>query len=138
MQSKKLIVHTHHIGSHFTNALWPVGVILLLSYIVAGKQSYESASFYCFIFAALGAPVTFFSGIFDWKTRFSGRSTHIFDHKRIFGLSFVVLSILLVVWRFIDPSIPTPENGLRYLYVSLSVINGGFVAYLGHLGGKFI
>lgn len=139
MQSKKkLLVHTHHIASHFTNALWPAGLLLLFSYFVTGKTSYESASFYCFIISLVGAPFVFFSGFLDWKTRFQGRPTRIFNHKRLFGACFMVLSVSLVAWRAVDPAVAGPDGGFRAVYLGLAFVNTGFVTYLGHLGGRFI
>jgi hypothetical protein len=91
-----------------------------------------------FIVGTLAIPFTLGSGIFDWKTKYKGRSTRIFNHKRFFGTLFLILSIVLVGWRFIDPSLPTPANPLNGLYFALIFINSGFVTYLGYLGGKFI
>jgi len=138
MKSDKLIVHTHHISSHFTNALWPVGFLLLFSYFLTGKEAYESASFYMFIIGTLATPFTFGSGIIDWKTKYKGRSTRIFNHKRFFGMLFLLFSVVIVLWRFIDPSLATSANTHTSLYFALVFINCGFVSYLGHLGGKFI
>ncbi len=138
MSIKKIFVHTHHIASHFTNALWPVGVVLLTSFYLTGKASYESASFYCFMISLMAVPFVFFSGIIDWKQRFKGRSTPIFNHKRIFGVLFMVVSLLIVIWRAFDPSVAYPENDMRTIYLLVTYLNMGFVAYLGHLGGKFI
>ncbi len=134
----KLYVHTHHIGSHFTNGLMPVGALLLTIYFLTGEGAFEKASFYCIVIAMLGAPPVFFSGLLDWLTRFQGRSTQIFNHKRIFGVLFMLVSIVLVAWRIIDPAVAAPDSGGRFVYLALAYANTGFVTYLGYLGGKFI
>jgi hypothetical protein len=134
----KLVVHTHHIASHFTNGLWPVGALLLAVYLIIGDRSYETASFYCFFFSTLSAPFVLGSGWMDWKSRFQGRPTRIFNHKRIFGLLFVVTSVLLVVWRATDGAVAAPESQYRLIYISLAYVDAAFVVYLGYLGGKFI
>jgi uncharacterized membrane protein len=134
----KPAVRVHHISSHFTNGLWPAGVVLFFSYLLTGKSAYESAAYYCFILSTLGSPFVLFSGVIDWKLRFKGRTTRIFTHKRVFGFIFMLLSILMVAWRFFDPSAPTAESGYRIIYTVLLLLNCGFVIYLGYLGGKFL
>ncbi|MBI5638022.1 MAG: hypothetical protein HZA03_08645 [Nitrospinae bacterium] len=138
MVKNKLVVHTHHIGSHFTNGLMPVAVLLLTLYFITGIQSFETASFYCIVFAMIASPPVFFSGLIDWLTRFQGRSASIFNHKRLFGVLFMLVSILLVVWRLMRPEVAAPASELRYVYFAMVCADTGFVVYLGYLGGKFI
>ncbi len=134
----KFYVHTHHIASHFTNALWPVGSVLLSMYYFYGTKSYEDASYYCFIFSTIGAPLALASGLADWRSRFQGRSTRIFNHKRFFGALFVILSTFIVMWRTTNGAVAAPDSETKYVYLASVYADLGFVVYLGHLGGKFI
>ena len=134
----KLVVHTHHIASHFTNALWPVGALFLTFFFIGGGASFEQAAFYCFIISTLAAPFGLASGFVDWRTRFQGRSTRIFNHKLIFGSLFVLTSVLLVAWRASDGAVAAPGGQYRLIYVAATYVNSAFVLYLGYLGGKFI
>ena len=138
MTKNKVVVHIHHIGSHFTNGLMPVAALLLTLHFVLGERSYEVAAFYCIILAMVAAPAVFFSGFYDWRTRFEGRSTYIFNHKRLFGVFFMLLSIVLVGWRIMRPEVAVTASGLRYVYIAMVYIDTGFAVYLGYLGGKFI
>ncbi|MBI3581210.1 MAG: hypothetical protein HY098_03910 [Nitrospinae bacterium] len=134
----KLVVHTHHIASHFTNGLWPVVAFLLTVYYFNGDASFERASFYCFIFSTLSAPFVLGSGWTDWKTRFQGRPTMIFNHKRFFGSLFLASSLLLVVWRATDAAAAAPAGPSGLVYAAIVYVDTIFVIYLGYLGGKFI
>lgn len=138
MLQKKFLIHIHHIGSHFTNGLMPVSALLLTLHFVFGERSYETAAFYCVILSMVAAPAVFFSGYLDWRTRFEGRSTRIFNHKRLFGVFFMLLSIVLVGWRIMRPEVAMTAGGLRYIYLAMVYIDTGFAMYLGYLGGKFI
>lgn len=138
MVKKKLFVHTHHIGSHFTNGLMPVASLLLTVYFLFGGRGFETAAFYCVFVSMIAAPIVFFSGFLDWRTRFEGRSTLIFNHKRLFGVLFMLTSIVLVIWRIANPEVALPASGLRHVYLAMVYIDTGFVTYLGYLGGKFI
>ena len=138
MVKNKLVVHTHHIGSHFTNGLMPVAALLITLYFITGDRNFESASFYCIVLAMMAIPPVFFSGLIDWLTRFQGRSTRIFNHKRVFGVLFMLVSILLVVWHITRPEVAAPASGTRYVYLAMIYVDTGFATYLGYLGGKFI
>lgn len=138
MVKNKFVVHVHHIGSHFTNGLMPVAALLLALHFALGERSYETAAFYCIILAMVAAPVVFFSGFIDWRTRFEGRSTYIFNHKRVFGILFMLLSTALVIWHIMMPEVAITPGGLRYVYFAMVYIDTVFAIYLGYLGGKFI
>ncbi|GMT41793.1 MAG: hypothetical protein IEMM0002_0204 [bacterium] len=138
MTKGKFFIHAHHISSHFTNGLTPVGALLLTLYYINGNADFEVSSFYCFFFTLLSAPFVFFSGFIDWKKRFKGRSTMIFNHKRVFGILLMVILLLIVVWRVEVPNVAYPESYFRYLYLAAVYTTLGFATYLGHLGGKFV
>lgn len=138
MNLKKAPIHAHHIGSHFTSALFPVSSVLLTMFAVTGDSSMESAAFYCLIFGLLAIPLTYISGAYDWKTRFSGRRTRLFDHKLVFGLIFLIISIGLVAVRMMWPMIMFEPGVAKWLYLFFLYAATGTAVYLGHLGSKFI
>jgi uncharacterized membrane protein len=138
MVKGKFYIHSHHITSHFTNGLIPVGALLLTLYFLTGKPDFEISSFYCFSISLLASPLVFLSGYKDWKGRFKGRSTRIFNHKRIYGVLLMLTLLLIVVWRIADPSVAAPQQTGRYLYLLVVYISLGFTTYLGYLGSKFI
>jgi uncharacterized membrane protein len=138
MNIKKLPVHLHHIGSHFTNALFPVAAALLTLYLAGYDRSFEQAAFYCVAFGTLAAPLTYLAGVYDWKTRFSGRVTAIFSHKLIVGVSFTVLSITAVAIRILSPEGVAEMTTGGIIYIALVYLCTIAVTYLGHLGSKFV
>lgn len=138
MNLNKLPVHLHHIGSHFTNGLFPVSAVLLAMFIVTGDTEMETAAFYSVIFGTLGIPVTYFSGAYDWRTRFKGRSTRIFRHKLFFGVLFFISAAVAIGLRISDPATVVSGQGIFWLYASAVWVATGCATYLGHLGSKFI
>lgn len=135
---KKLIVHIHHIATHFTNALFPVSAVLITLHIITDKSSFETACYYSMIFGLLSIPAAYGSGIYDWRTRFQGRRTFIFDHKIVFGIIFFILASIAVIWRSIDGDIMYSVGFNKWLYAALVYSLTGISTYLGYLGGKFI
>ncbi len=138
MNLKKLPIHLHHIGSHFTNGLFPVASVLLAMFFVTGDQEMESAAFYCVVFGTLGIPVTYLSGGYDWKTRFQGRRTRVFTHKLIFGVLFFILAAIAIGLRLSDPAAIASGEGIAVAYAVTVWAAAGCAGYLGHLGSMFI
>ncbi|MBI3813055.1 MAG: hypothetical protein HY279_01120 [Nitrospinae bacterium] len=135
---KKQVVHIHHIATHFTNALFPVAAALITLYLITDNPSFETACFYSMVFGLMAIPPTYGSGFYDWRTRFQGRRTFIFNHKIVFGIIFFILAFICVAWRFIDGGIMYSPGLNKWLYVSLVYSLTALATYLGYLGGKFI
>lgn len=135
---KKLIVHIHHIATHFTNALFPVASVFITLFLITDNPSFETACFYSMVFGLMAIPPTYTSGFYDWKTRFQGRRTFIFNHKIVFGILFFILACIMVIWRFSDAEIMYSPGLNKWLYVSLVYSLTGIAGWLGYLGGKFI
>ncbi len=135
---KKLVVHTHHIATHFTNALFPVSAVLITLYLITNEPSFETACYYSMIFGLMSIPVAYGSGFYDWRTRFQGRRTFIFDNKVVFGIIFLILASVVVIWRSYDGGIMYSVGFNKWLYVTLVYSLTGIATWLGYLGGKFI
>ena len=138
MNLKKTPIHIHHIGSHFTSAMFPAASVLLTIFIFTGERSLERASFYCLLFGAAAAPFVYASGAYDWRTRFQARRTRIFDHKLFFGVIFVILSLIIIVSRVLWPDLMTENGSYKWVYLAMVYTATAVAGYLGHLGSKFI
>ena len=138
MTRKKLFIHLHHISSHFTNGLFPMAAVMITLHLLTGNAFFETTAFHCIVVGLLGVPLAYGSGVMDWKKRFEGRRTRIFDHKIAFGLLFLFLGAAAVFLRFtFEESIHAGEN-VKWVYVALIYLSTAVAAYLGHLGSKFI
>ena len=137
MKRKKVPVRLHHLGSPFTCAMFPAASALLTIFVFTEDRSYEYAAFYCLLFATIAAPVVYFSGVYDWNTRFLARHTTTFDHKLFFGALFVILSIGLISTRILFPDILLERGLSKWIYILAVYAATVVVTYLGHLGSKF-
>lgn len=138
MVRKKILIHLHHISTHFTNGLFPVASVMLTLYLYTGNAVYESTAFHCMVIGLLGIPVAYLTGITDWKKRFQGRRTKTFDHKIAFGIVFLLLALFAVFIRFSYEETKIAGETLWVAYIASNYILTGIVTYLGHLGSKFI
>ena len=138
MTLKKQIIHLHHIATHFTNGLFPVSSVLLTMFLINNDPTFESASFYCLVFGTCAIPIAYATGFYDWRTRFQGRRTQIFDHKSVLGVIFFVVAIGEIVLRTMDIQIMFGQTGIKWIFVGINYLLTGCAGYLGYLGGKFI
>jgi len=138
MTRKKIAIHLHHMSSHITNGLFPAAAVMMTLYLFTGNSRYEATSFHCIFLGLFGMPIVYGSGLIDWRKRFKGRRTRIFDHKIFFGFLFCVFAVLAVSLRFSLGESIRANATFFPIYIALIYLLTILVAYLGHLGSKFI
>ena len=131
-------LHFHSIAVHFTNALYPAAqFFLLLSYFYQ-KDSSLFAYFHLMILATFSAPISFITGVIEWKQKYKGAKVRIFTRKRRFGLILLGLGIACTLWYGCQPDVLTHIGGLHIMFLLLNLIILPNVIYLGYLGGKLV
>ena len=60
----------HAIAAHFSNGLIPVAVLYLLLTLSIGSTYFEHTVEHLIVIVLMAIPVSFFSGIHDWKTKY--------------------------------------------------------------------
>ena len=138
MSRKKFFIHIHHISTHFTNGMFPAASAMITLYLFTGNALYESTAFHCIVIGLLSIPLAYGSGIVDWKKRFQGRRTRIFDHKIGYGLLFIVLGLATVFIRVSFEENLLVDGTIKWVYISFTYALTIIATYLGHLGSKFI
>ncbi len=131
-------IHAHAISVHFTNALYPVAVLFLLLFKVFQEDSLRSTYFHIMLLASLSAPISFVTGVVEWKQKYKGVRVKIFSNKYIYGIILVAVGSTCTIWNFLSPEIVTSKGSLHIIHLSLNVTILPLAAYLGHLGGKLV
>ncbi|MBU0986379.1 MAG: rubredoxin [Proteobacteria bacterium] len=130
--------HAHPVSVHIPNGVAPVAVIFLCLSIFFQLENFATASFYNMFFVALCMPLVLFSGYIDWKKRFGGNLTGLFIAKMICGALVSILSVILVVWRIIDPGVSLGAAPHRWMFLLGHLILLGAAITAGFLGGKLV
>ena len=138
MVIKKQAQRVHHISSHFTNGLFPAASACITLFLLTGNALFENASLCCCAIGAIGAPIVYVSGLFDWRIRFKKRRVRIFTRKRYVGAVLVLTSALLIIFRLSLGDDISSTGALKYIYAAIIYLMTGMVTYLGYIGGKFI
>jgi hypothetical protein len=126
----------HAIAAHFSNGLIPVAVLYLLLTLSTGNGYFEHTVEHLIVIVLLAIPVSFFSGIHDWKTKYRAAKAPIFINKiRLSGLLFL-LCTSAVALRLSIPDVMSRQGIEHWLYLVLLFSMLPVVTLLGHYGGK--
>lgn len=135
-QEMKKTFMMHAIAAHFSNGLIPVAVLYLLLTIGSGSPFFEHTVEHLIVITLLAIPVSFLSGVHDWKTKYKGAKAPVFMKKlRLSGVLFA-LNLSAVVIRLTNPGVMAEPGVLHWVYVGLLLAMLPVVTLLGHYGGK--
>ncbi|HCD35602.1 hypothetical protein EKD00_06810 [Chlorobium phaeovibrioides] len=126
----------HAIAAHFSNGLIPVAVLYLLLAIPGGNVFFEHTVKHIIIITLLAIPVSFASGIHDWKTKYRGAKAPVFMKKIRLSIILFVLCFAGVGLRLALPDVMAEAGILRWLYIGILLSMLPVVTLLGHYGGK--
>jgi rubredoxin/uncharacterized membrane protein len=136
--AKMVELHAHPISVHIPNGVAPVAVLFLLLGGLFGSPMLERAAVANMVVVLLAMPFVLFSGYNDWQRRFGGRMTKVFQGKILCGGLFTILSLWIVLWRFLAPGIMVPGSSGRWFYILLHLVLLTVGATAGYLGGKLV
>ena len=123
---------------HFTSALYPVALFFLfLSFFYRAPLSLF-AYHHLLILATFSAPVSFLTGIAEWKQKYRGARVRIFTRKIKAGAALVALGVLCTFWYSLQPEIMQDAGAARTVFLCLNSAVVPLVVYLGTLGGKLV
>lgn len=136
MKIGKLYVHSHQISAHFTTALFPVAIFFLILYFFSHCDSFCTTYFNLMILATFSTPISYLTGIIDWKLKFRGARTSIFIKKIWYGWVLTAIGLLCITWYWLYPTVFSSPGVASTVFLILNVSIIPVVVYLGYLGGR--
>jgi len=126
----------HAIAAHFSNGLIPVSVLYLMLTLSTGSPYFEHTVEHLIVIVILAIPVSFFSGIRDWKVKYRGAKAPIFIKKiRLSGVLFLFCTSAVGI-RLSIPDVMSRSGIEHWVYITLLFCMLPVVTLLGHYGGK--
>jgi len=130
--------HLHPISVHFPNGVLPAAVVFIVLAIFLDHTGLKDAAWYNLIFVVLTMPVVLFSGYVSWHKRYKGAMTNVFTIKIICAAVCTVAAVVLMVWRYNDPTIMDVASPSRWIFLLVAVVMLATAGLAGHLGGKLV
>lgn len=126
----------HAVAAHFNNGLVPVAILFLFLAMVTGNRYFEHTILHLAVVALCMLPVSFFSGIRDWRRKFNGARAPIFYRKiALSGLLFLLVGSAVGL-RLGNPGLLFGKGMSTWLYLGCLFASLPVVTLLGHYGGK--
>ncbi|AOS83495.1 hypothetical protein BIU88_04670 [Chlorobaculum limnaeum] len=126
----------HPVAAHFSNGVVPVAVLYLLLFMPTGDPFFERTVIHLLVIVLLAVPVSFYSGIRDWKTKYKGAKAPVFQKKIRLSILLSVLCVLAVSIRVAVPGVMLEGGPLAWVYAAALFAMLPTVVLLGHHGGK--
>jgi len=126
----------HAIAAHFSNGLIPVAVLYLMLTLSTGNTYFEHTVEHLILIVVMAIPVSFLSGIRDWKTKYRGAKAPIFIKKIRLSAMLFIFCISAVSIRLCIPDVMSRQGIEHWMYLVLLFSMLPVVTLLGHYGGK--
>lgn len=135
---RKKDIHIHSIFIHFTNSLYPVAILFMFLFLLLGNAAFRHTYFYIMLLATFSVPVSYLTGILEWRKRFKGIMIPIFAAKIKYGPVVFIIGGLATLWYYVSPDILERGDILTVIYVLLNLSILLPLIYLGHLGSVIV
>ena len=131
-------LHGHPIAVHIPNGVLPLGFLFTLFAIASNSEAFAIAAAYNMAFVCLSMPIVLITGLIDWYNRFNANWAKIFSIKLICGIVVGVLSLIITLMWFSQPSIYVDWSPRLLVFLSLNLVNLAAAATAGFFGGKLV
>jgi len=126
----------HTVSAHFSNGLIPVAVLYFLLALPSGDAWFDHTVKHLLIIVLPAIPVSFFSGLHDWKTRYKSAKTPVFIKKIRLSIALFVLCVISTGIRYSVPEVMGESGLLHWVYLVTLLSMLPVVSLLGYYGGK--
>lgn len=129
--------HPHPAIVHF-----PVGLLLsvpIFEIVAMGSNSAatEWAAYCCLMLGVLSIPAAMVTGYFAWWINYEAVDSPVIRKKRHLAWTGLALGVLsLIIRSFLLPEPTRLTDPLVMAYISIVIVLGALVGYVGFLGGK--
>jgi predicted heme/steroid binding protein/uncharacterized membrane protein len=127
--------HPHPATVHFPIVLASSTSFFSLLHAITGLASFDQTSFYCLVGSLVFTPVAIVTGLLTWWVNYLGRRLFAVTVKQIFSFGLMVLLLILLPWKLINPGLTSSFSGTGLLYLVLMVTLGPMALIVSYYGG---
>lgn len=130
------MLHPHPMLVHFPMGSLFLGATLQVLFLLTRDPSFETASFYAFVFGTLFVFPVMMSGIFSWWLNYDLVVIVIFKRKLLFSIVLLTFCLFVVMTRFMVADIAYQDTLLSRVYSIMVFATISVLPILGFYGGK--
>lgn len=136
LQEMRTTFILHAVAAHFPNGLIPVAVIFMLLALVSADPYSEHTVMHLLLVTLCMIPISFISGVRDWRRNFHGAKAPIFRKKLILATTLFLLCGFSLILRLRYPDVLSHLGFATLLYGASLLLMLLLVTLLGHFGAK--
>jgi acyl-lipid omega-6 desaturase (Delta-12 desaturase) len=126
----------HGVVAHVNNGLVPAAAFLLVVALISGDAYVDRTVLHLLLIALGMIPVSFVSGVRDWKRKFRGGRAPVFYRKMwLTGLLFLLMGSAVII-RLSYPGLLESHGPAAWIYAGCVFASASVVVMLGHYGAK--
>ena len=116
--------HPHPMLVHFPIVFMFAPTIFNLLYLLTSVPSFEITAFHCLGGGVLFTPLAMLTGYFTWWLNYLAKPMKAVTIKIRFSLLLMMVSVVALVWRYLDPGvlISFTAESIFYFLLILSLI----------------
>lgn len=128
----------HAVAAHFPNALIPILLLFALAAQVSEQAVLAQSLLPLLMVLAPLCVLTMCSGLRDWKRDYRGEDSPLFRRKRVLSGLLSGLSLVALVWAWLNPRLFLPADTVSGLFLLLLLAMLICAVLLGHYGAVLV
>jgi predicted heme/steroid binding protein/uncharacterized membrane protein len=126
--------HPHPMTVHFPIVFLLSNPVFNMLYLITGVKSLETTAVHCLAAGILFTLVAIATGFITWWYNYMGRMMTPVAIKIPLSLLALMIGIVMVVWRLVDPGIMDNLQGANRIYMILSLALFPITSVIGWFG----
>jgi uncharacterized membrane protein len=131
-------IRVHPIAVHTPAGALPAAILLLVAGLAAGSESVTRCAYLLLGLVVLALPISFASGVYEWRRRFGGRKVAVFYWKMALSALTLALGIASLVIHFWTRGLEAGTSLAMWIAAISFAAMLPCVVLLGHFGGKLV
>jgi predicted heme/steroid binding protein/uncharacterized membrane protein len=127
--------HPHPMVVHFPIVFMISNAGFNLLFLLTGNRSFEVTAWYCLWGGVLFSLPAIATGLFTWWINYEAEYLRQVVLKMILSPLMVLLGIVTLIWRYLNPEILVSLKPVSYLYLACSLTLAVMAAAIGWFGG---
>jgi len=126
--------HPHPMTVHFPIVFFMANPFFNFLYLVTGEPAFETTALHCLAGGILFSIVAISTGVLTWWYNYMGKMSRPIAIKLPLSIVLFALAVFLFVWRLMDPTVLTAEQGANWVYLVLDALLIPIISIMGWYG----
>jgi predicted heme/steroid binding protein/uncharacterized membrane protein len=126
--------HPHPMTVHFPIVFFLSNPFFNILYLLTGVSSFEITAFHCLVGGILMGAVAIVTGYFTWWYNYMAKMMKPIAIKIPLSVVLMVVAIVILVWRLVNPTVMTDPQGANPVYLFLVLSLAPIVSIMGWFG----